>query len=134
MPDSRGGQGALERDMRAGARTGSGRSGEAERRSGRAGSTEVGTGDSAQESNLQRPSRIGGAVRWGATAAGAGAGVRADAIDEGAAERAEPTRPADRRGFSAWRGPGAPWGVARPGEVVLPRCKRAQPAAAMTNR
>lgn len=52
MPDSRGGQGALERDMRAGARTGSGRSGEAERRSGRAGSTEVGTGDSAQESNL----------------------------------------------------------------------------------
>ena len=39
MPDSRGGQGALERDMRAGARTGSGRSGEAERRSGRAGST-----------------------------------------------------------------------------------------------
>ena len=58
----------------------------------------------------------GGPARWGATAAGAGAGVRADAIDEGAAERAEPTRPADRRGFSAWRGPGAPWGVARPGE------------------
>ena len=65
--------------------------------------------------------------------------MRADAIDEGAAERAEPTRPADQRGLTARRGPGAPWEVAHPGRWccrganVLNRPPQDQPLNSLLN-